>query len=199
MLASARQSTGGPLEPAPSARVEIGSERSALLHNGDISARVTARWSSTGENALKVRYRNSGRVLQKVAIDALQMAHPTGDPVLRTAVDATGVDRRPRQELSRAGDEGVAHRLPMARQRKSVKAALHALMSQHSKRRPPAPDVDRGGTRGVPPRVAYLSVDAGKSEQRLLRRQHRCRNIMQTAGKPSYEYRRVQSRGLSAS
>lgn len=93
MLTSACQSsTGGPLEPVRSAGVEVGQDRSATVRNGDISAHVTARWSSTGENSMRIRYRNAGPVLQKVSIDALQMTHATGDAALRTAVDATGVD-----------------------------------------------------------------------------------------------------------
>lgn len=93
MLASACQSsTGGPLEPLPSAGVEIGRDRVALVRNGALSARVTARWSSTGENSMRINYRNAGRVPQNVAVDALQMTHSTGDAALRTAVDATGVD-----------------------------------------------------------------------------------------------------------
>lgn len=93
VLTSACQpSTGGPLEPVPSAGIEAGRGRSALLHSGDITAQVTARWSSTGENSLKISYRNMGKAPRTIAIDGLKMVHSTGEAALRTAVDATGVD-----------------------------------------------------------------------------------------------------------
>ncbi|WP_344694848.1 hypothetical protein [Sphingomonas cynarae] len=93
MLTTACQrSTGGPLEPVPSAGIEAGQDRSAILRDGDIIARVTARWSSTGENSLRINYRNAGQVRRTVAIDGLKMTHSTGEAALRTAVDATGVD-----------------------------------------------------------------------------------------------------------
>lgn len=122
ILASACQSsTGGPLEPTPSAGVEIGRDRSALVRNGDLSARVTARWSSTGENSMRISYRNAGRVLQKVAIEELQMTHSTGDAALRTAVDATGIDLadartdndRPRVLFALENGEGASLKLEL--------------------------------------------------------------------------------------
>ena len=93
VLATACQrSTGGPLEPVPSAGIEAEQDQSAVLRDGDIIARVTARWSSTGENSLRINYRNVGKVPRSVAIDGLKMTHSTGEAALRTVVDATGVD-----------------------------------------------------------------------------------------------------------
>ena len=93
MLASACQrSTGGPLEPVPSGGVEAGPDRSAVVHDGNITARVTGRWSATGENSLRVTYRTAGPSSRMIAVEGLKMTHPAGEAALRTAVDATGVD-----------------------------------------------------------------------------------------------------------
>lgn len=92
LTTACQRSTGGPLEPVPSDGIEAEQDQSAVLRDGDIIARVTARWSSTGENSLRINYRNVGKVPRSVAIDALKMTHSTGEAALRTAVDATGVD-----------------------------------------------------------------------------------------------------------
>jgi hypothetical protein len=92
LTSACQRSTGGPLEPVPSAGIEAGQDRSAVPRDGDIIARVTARWSSTEENSLRINYRNAGQVRCTVAIDGLKMTHSTGEAALRTAVDATGGD-----------------------------------------------------------------------------------------------------------
>jgi hypothetical protein len=114
MLTSACQSsTGGPLEPVRSAGVEIGRDHSALVRDGDISAHVTARWSSTGENSMRISYRYAGPVLQKVTIDALQMTHATGDAALCTAVDARTDNDRPHVLFTLENGEGASSTLDL--------------------------------------------------------------------------------------
>lgn len=92
LLSACQRSTGGPLEPVPSGWVQAGEGTSAVIRDGDLVARVTARWSSTGENSMRISYRNSGTSSRQVAIGTLAMTHATGEAALRTAVDATGVD-----------------------------------------------------------------------------------------------------------
>ena len=92
LTSACQRGTGGPLDPVPSAGIEAGQDRSALIHGGDITARVTGRWSSSGENLLRITYRNVGRAPHTVAIDGLMMTHSTGEAALRAAVDATRVD-----------------------------------------------------------------------------------------------------------
>jgi len=98
LITACQRSTGGPLEPMPSAGIKVGQDRSAILRNGDIVARVTARWSSTGENSLRINYRNAGQVRRTVAIDGLKMTHSTGEAALLAQLGHTsGFSRRTRK------------------------------------------------------------------------------------------------------
>lgn len=102
-LPGCERASGGPLDPVASEGVMVEAGRAAVLTDGGLEARVRGRWSSTGANSLRIRYRNGGATPLRVAIGDIKMQHALGEAALRTAVDATGVDMADAREDNNSG------------------------------------------------------------------------------------------------
>ena len=102
-LPGCQRATGGPLAPVEGAGVSVEDGQAAVLADGALEARVTGRWSSTGANSLRIRYRNGGPAPLRIALAGARMRHSLGEAALRTAVDATGVDMTDAREDNNQG------------------------------------------------------------------------------------------------
>jgi hypothetical protein len=95
-LGGCQPGSAGSLDPVAAPGVERVDDEiwshAAIINDGPVSARIVGRWSSERSQTLRVSYRNNGKATVRIDVTKLKMAHPSGDAVLRTAVDATGVN-----------------------------------------------------------------------------------------------------------
>lgn len=80
------------MRPVKTGGVTIEDGKMAVLTDGHLEARITARWSDTGSNSMIIRYRNVGIKPVTLAMKGIGMRHTLGEAGLHTAVDVTNVD-----------------------------------------------------------------------------------------------------------
>ncbi len=97
-LSACQPDSGGDLHPVASAGIRIEDRKIAVLTDGAVEARVTARWSDTGSNSMVIRYHNGGTTTVKIPVKAIHMRHAIGEAYVRTVIDRTGVDMMDNRE-----------------------------------------------------------------------------------------------------
>ncbi|MET0245440.1 MAG: hypothetical protein ABW182_01705 [Sphingomonas sp.] len=102
-LSACQPDSGGDLYPIKSADVTVRDGKVAILSDGPMEARVTARWSDIGSNSMVIRYRNSGTTPVRIPVKALRMRHAIGEAYVRTVIDRTGVDMTDAREDNNRG------------------------------------------------------------------------------------------------
>lgn len=91
-LSGCQPDSGGDLHPVKTGGVMIEDGKMAVLTDGQLEARVIARWSDIGSNSMIIRYRNGGTTPVKISVKDLHMRHIIGEAYVRTVTDRTGVD-----------------------------------------------------------------------------------------------------------
>jgi hypothetical protein len=102
-LSACQPDSGGEMHPVETAGVTIEGGKMAVLTDGRLEARITARWSDTGSNSMIIRYRNGGATPVKISLKNLHMRHASGEAYVRTAIDSTGVDMTDAREDNNRG------------------------------------------------------------------------------------------------
>lgn len=102
-LSSCQPNSGGDLHPVKTGGVMIEDGKMAVLTDGQLEARVTARWSDIGSNSMTIRYRNGGTTAANISVKALRMRHAIGEAYVRTAIDSTGEDMTDAREDNNRG------------------------------------------------------------------------------------------------
>jgi hypothetical protein len=102
-LPACQPDSGGDLHPVASAGIRVEDRTFAVLADGRVEARVTARWSDIGSNSMVIRYRNGGATPVRISLKDLRMHHAIGEAYVRTAIDSTGVDMTDAREDNNRG------------------------------------------------------------------------------------------------
>jgi hypothetical protein len=102
-LPACQRASGGPLDPSEGSGVRVEANQVAVLMDGGLEIKVSGRWSSTGANSLRIRYRNGSSAPLPISLRGITMRHSLGEAALRTAVDTTGVDMTDTREDNNQG------------------------------------------------------------------------------------------------
>lgn len=102
-LSACQPDSGGDLHPVASDGIRVEDRKFAVLNDGAVEARVSARWSDIGSNSMVIRYRNGGATPVKISLKNLRMRHAIGEAYVRTAIDSTGVDMTDAREDNNRG------------------------------------------------------------------------------------------------
>lgn len=96
VIAGCSRTTGGPLDPVVGADVQVTADpdgnRAATIRSGAVSARITARWSDTGGQSVRIAYANRRTDPVRIDLATLAMAGPAGEAVVMSVADVSDTD-----------------------------------------------------------------------------------------------------------